>query len=113
MSILTEEQVKAIIDQSQAELQSAIVEQAKNDIAVSFKWTLTQELQKLVDSYIKEEIAPELSAILVTSKEGILASCTLSMEKIAVQLSETIVAQATENLATSYKRSAILKALFE
>ena len=111
-TILTEEQVLEMLKSAEVELRQEVVEHAKRDIASSFSFVLNQEIRKVVEKYVQEEIAPDLAAMLVASKEGILKSATVAAGEIGQKLAQALIEEAAKNLAVSYKRSEMLKALF-
>ena len=79
-------------------------------ITESMKWSLPDEVQKVVADFLKTEIAPEVKIILDGEKGAIIAA----VKKVAVELSDAMAKQmlktALENL-NGYRGQEVFKAL--
>lgn len=111
---LTKEQVEAIF----AEVRPHIVEEMKKSMLASVEWqareSTREAVAKEVQEFISSEVVPDLRIRLAESKDGIISACIPAAEGIATELSKALLETLTKNLAaSSYKRGAIFKALFE
>lgn len=94
------------------QLMEAAMEAMSERVTQQFKWSLPDTVAKECDAFIAEHVAPAVRAHLLDQKDGIIAAAKSAADQIGEKLAEQLVANATENLARSYKASEMVKALF-
>ena len=111
--VMTEEQMKAILQESQDEIATALVEEAKLNVARELRYKMDKDIGAIVTEFIRDEIAPEIRTHLVANKSVILDSALESSNEIAARIGKALLETLTENLSSSYKRNNVMKALFD
>lgn len=113
MSVLTEEQQASIISEAMESIKTAVIERATNQASYTAKNAIQASVTKIVSEFIQEEIAPDIVAALVASKETIITAAVVSAESMATQLAKAMTDKFAENVASSYNRDKIIAALFK
>jgi len=111
--ILTEEQKKEIIEGALEEIKQAVIKEATSEVSWQAKTTTSSAVHDIVEEFINKEVKPELLVSLREKKSAIIEAAILGAENMAVMLAKAMAASLAENLGTSYKRNAILKAMFD
>ena len=111
--VMTEEQMKEILEGAQEEISIALVEEAKVSVAREFRYKLDGEIAAITKKFIADEIAPELRAHLVANKSDILEAALGSSTEIALAIHNSLTETLVKNLSNSYSRKKIWEALFD
>lgn len=111
---INSKQLEEIIEQAREGIVQATIEEVKRDINWTVKDAVGKEVTAIVREYVKTEIVPEISAVLVGQKAEILAGVVAGARIVGARLGEVIAEQALENLGErSYRRKEIVEKLFQ
>lgn len=113
MASLNEEQINEILASAMEQIKAGVVTEAMRQATWKVSESLNREIDTIVKDFVTKEVAPELIISLNKNKSAIIEAGIIAADEMAKQLAASMAAKVTENLSTSYKRSAILKALFE
>lgn len=111
--ILTEEQTQEIINGALEEIKQAVIKEATSEISWQAKSAASNAVHDIVEEFISKEVKPELLVSLQKKKSAIIDAAIIGAENMAVMLAKAMAEKLSENLGTSYKRSEILKAMFD
>lgn len=79
-------------------------------ISSQMQWSLPKSYSDTVNTFLAEEIAPELKKLLMDQKGAIIEACTQAAAQIGEELSKAMVTKATKAL-TGYDGKKILEML--
>lgn len=98
-----------------AEARQRIIDESVASVKEQVKWTVGQELRSaihpIVAEYVKKEIEPELKELLVGQKSSILEAAAAEMTAISGHIAKALTLTIAENMGTTYRQTAIMKAL--
>lgn len=107
---------KKQIDDILTELQPSIINTLKSEITKRVEWqvldAVSTEISKFTKEWVAENVIPELKKSLIENKKSLVSIGISLSESITTTLAEELTKELSENLSSSYKRTAILKALF-
>ena len=113
MSVLTEDQQASIIEEAMVHIKEAVIDSATRQATYTASDAIQREVNEVVSTFMREHIAPDITAALLGSKETIVKAAVLSAESMAENLAKAMTASLAENLADSYSRNKIIEALFD
>ena len=111
--MITAEDLQALLAEHETAIKHSVIEEVKQQIKTDLAWSLRHEVQKVVEKFITEDIAPEIRSALVENKPVVLAAVVEAANTMGALLTEGLVAEVKERMEKSYQRSAIVKALFQ
>jgi predicted transcriptional regulator len=110
--LFTQEELKKVLEDTKVQIQSQMVEQAKESIMTRIKWSIETSADVVVKKFFDEEIAPILIASLQTHKDTLQKCAVESAVAICKGLCNSMVTEATKNISGSYRVSEIIKKIF-
>lgn len=110
---MNDEEIKEMIEKVKPGIEQKLNDTITEQIINSLKYSLSNQVEAAVSDYVAKEIIPEVRTILDNNKEEILEEVSKNALLVCKELTEGIAVRALSNLEVSYKRSAIIKALFE
>jgi hypothetical protein len=108
-----EERVQAALEAAMPEILSNLKKEITEGISYQVRNEVTKKVIEVVNDFVSKELAPEISTILLSEKEGILKSVPGIAENIVETLGKALQEKVKDKLSTSYSRNSILKALFD
>ena len=95
----------------------SVLEGLKKELTQTIDWQVRDTASKLVSEYVatwvKEEVIPEIGKRLTEQKEGLISLGTAIGPQVVEAVTSVLLDELKKNLSSSYKRSAIFKALFD
>lgn len=113
VSLFTDEEIKKILEDSQDEIRTRLIEGIKDHMVRELTWSINESLDDIVKKFFDEEIAPEVCETLIGQKGVILEAFVQRLNEAIKAVAEAIVQDATENLGTSYRRRNLMNALLQ
>lgn len=110
--MLTDEQKQEILNEAFEQVKAGVIKNAINHVDWNIKNELSTRTNELVKDWVLNELKPELVASLNENRSFLIEAAIISAETMAKSLAEGMAAAMAENLASSYSREKILKALF-
>jgi len=102
-----------LIESNKAAITRELNSQVAAKVAESLSWTLGHEVQKCAETYIKENVLPDVMAQLKTQHNdlvvGIVAAVKTGLDSLSAELTKKIVA----NASSSWKLADIAKKLLD
>lgn len=105
--------IESLLEEARPQVLESLKRELSQQISYDARNALSGEINKLVKQWVEDEIIPEVSKMLIESKDSILSSCVVSAEQIAKLLAESMLVKVKENVESSYKRNNIMEALFK
>jgi hypothetical protein len=90
----------------------AAMEAMNERVTQQFKWSLPDTIAKECDDFIREHVAPEGRAHLLSQKGPIVEAAKAAADEIGHKIAANMAAKADEKLGRSYSADAIIKAIF-
>lgn len=94
-----------------------VIEGLKNELKTSItyqvKADMLEEVRKHVQKWIEKELLPEVTKILIESKDGLICVGAQLGENIIYSMVEQLTLTVKKNLEQSWTRKKIFEALFD
>ena len=117
---MNEEQTKTvsldiakIIEERKGDLVEAALSKLKEKVVAEIDWSSNESIRTTVKAWLDTNIVPEINKMLDDEKEGILAGLRSNIAAVGAEIGLGLLKQAQENMAESWKRRSVLKALFD
>lgn len=85
---------------------AALIEKVKDSV----RWNLPDTIQATINTFFKDEIAPEITKLLLEQKGVILAAATKTAAELSNKLGEKMLEQVVKGL-DGYRAEEVFKAL--
>jgi len=109
---MTEDEIKSFLDENKSAILSTVKQKAIDRLVEQHRWDITEQISKVVNAFVIEEVVPEVKAHLMDIKGPIVEAAVRGISGLTDELAKGLAKAATENVANSYRRENILKALF-
>jgi hypothetical protein len=109
---LSEEELKAIATQATDSLKLQLTNDLVSSLHREVTYAATQAVREHVQEWVKENVLPDVSAILVAGKASLVNTAGAVAEKMCEQLAESMTETLQEKLAKSWERKKIFEAMF-
>lgn len=109
---MTEEDMKAYLAEHSERIKEAAVTAIISRITESIRYGLPDTVQKVVNDFMKDEVAPAVALALQSEKNGIIAAASKGAAEIGDALAKVMVENAVKNM-TGYRGGEILKKLLD
>ena len=110
----TETMIHEILQGSKEQITQAIKDQVKTQIIEQLRWSMREEISKVTNKFVEDEMSSEIITVLKNSKQEILDSLKDAFVKIGAQVSIAMYEQACKNLETSsYHTKEIIKKILD
>lgn len=111
---MTEEDLKQFLDENAEAIKETVKEKMISSLLAEHRWTISSQIDGIVNEFIKTEIAPAVKEHLQSEKSAILAGAIKASADIGDLLAKALVEQAAKNIqGGSYNFRNTLKAIFE
>ena len=107
------ERVEQALNDSLPNIVEALKTEVSNTVSYQVKNEVCNQVTKTVTAWINENLAPEIQAILVQEKEGLLSIVPKISEEITSQLAVAMAKSLSDKLGSSWERKQVLEALFK
>jgi hypothetical protein len=111
MNVFTPEQIQELLDAAKP----SVIETIKNDLIRSVTYDVQDTAARLIkahiETWIKENILPEISKQLVESKESLISVGVAAAPQLVQQLATAMTEALAENLKSQWERKKIFEAL--
>lgn len=111
--LITTEDMAKILEQAKVSLREQTITGIKEKVINSMQWQIERAVKEQVDTFIQDELAPEIGRVLLEHKPVLLEAAVEASNGMAVILAKAMVDQVVANVATSYKREKMIKAIFD
>ena len=111
--MLTQEQIEEMLEQAGSEVRASLVEDFKSKIRAAAGMEIDSAVCKIIDQFMRDEIAPELAEALMGNKPAIIKAAIKAADEIAAEITQALVEKAKANMGSSWERKKIIGALFE
>ena len=109
---MTEEELANFLKENAEAMKKAAIDACIDKIKRDIEWRMPDVVQKAVNEFMADEIAPAVVAALKSEKDGIIAATTKAAAAIGDQLSKQMAKTAVENL-TGYRAKTIIADIFK
>lgn len=109
---MTEEELSNFLKDNAETMKRAAIEACIDRVKQDIQWRMPDVVQKAVNDFMADEIAPAVVAALKSEKAGIIAATTKAAAEIGDQLSKQMAKTAIENLS-GYRAKDIIAAIFK
>ncbi len=109
---MTEEELAGFLKDNAEAMKKAAIDACIDKVKKDIQWRMPDVVQKAVNEFMADEIAPAVVAALKSEKDGIIAAVTKSSAEIGDQLSKQMAKAAVENLS-GYRAKEIIASLFK
>jgi aspartokinase len=110
--IKTEELVK-MLEENEQEIKEHFVEEVKKIISSKVEYGLGAEIRSLVETFVAEEVAPEVKSTLFEAKPAIMKAVVKMGESMSAEIAASLMKDLQENLKQSYSRKKLWEAMFD
>lgn len=107
-----EEQIKEILEKQTETIKKMTEDKIKESIAGCFHYAITENLEILIENFIKKELAKDIKKMLVEIKPDILLSLKDAVVKGVAVIGKKMVENMTKNIV-GYSGGEILKKLVD
>lgn len=109
--MFNKEQVQELLDAAKP----SVIETIKNDLIRNVSYDVRETAGRLikehVETWIKENVLPELSKQLIESKDSLISVGVAAAPQLVQQLATAMTESLAENLKSSWDRKKIFEAL--
>lgn len=95
----------------------SVLDGLKQELTRTIDWQVKERAAKLVgdhvETWIKENILPEITSILIESKEGLIQLGAKVGPALVEEMTAALLAQFKKNLEQSWDREKIFSAMFK
>ena len=109
---MTEAELANFLKDNAAAMKQAAIDACVDKIKQDIQWRMPDVVQKAVNEFMANEIAPAVVAALKSEKDGIISATTKAAAEIGDQLSKQMAKTAIENL-TGYRAKTIIADIFK
>jgi hypothetical protein len=109
---MTEEDLANFLKDNAEAMKKAAIEACVDKIKRDIEWRMPDVVQKAVNDFMADEIAPAVVAALKSEKDGIIAATTKAASEIGDQLAKQMAKTAVENLS-GYRAKSIIADIFK
>jgi hypothetical protein len=111
---MTEAELKEFLDANKADIQEAVRQRMIDGLLTQHRWTISEEITKIVSEFVAVEIVPEVKKFLTEQKGPIIEAACAGAAEVGNQLSQALIAGVAKNLdPNGYKLRGVMKALFD
>jgi hypothetical protein len=111
---MTEAELKEFLDANKADIQQAVKAKMIDGLLTQHRWTISEEISKIVSEFVAVEIVPEVKKFLTEQKGPIIEAACVGAAEVGNQLSQALIAGVAKNLdPNGYKLRGVMKALFD
>jgi hypothetical protein len=93
------------------QIKAAVTKQLIERITSQYRYDIPETIQKEVDTFIAEQVVPEVRAQLFANKEAIVNGATSIALGVAGEVAKAVQAKIAENLTSSYNVNKMMEAL--
>ncbi len=109
-SALDESFFTSILESNREAVRAKVRDALLDGITRQFEWELPQTVKDAVQSFITEEIVPEIRAELAANKEAFVVAATEMARAAASELAKAMQERIAANLANSYTLKRVVEA---
>lgn len=111
--MLTEQQISEMVKDSIPDIKAAIKIDIAEAIIKESRYAVSSQVSKIVAEWAEKELAPEVTRILIESKDGFIKAIGDFANQLNDELVKTLLGEAKKNLTQSYNRTKIIDALLK
>lgn len=112
MELITQEDMQKILNEAKENLQQKTMDAIRDQIVYSMKFSLESAIEKQVDLFMKNELAPSIAQALSDNKPIMVEAAVQAANGLAVEISRAMVNRVVDTMGSPYKRNNVFKALF-
>ena len=109
---MSEFDINQVLEDASGSIKEAATKELQAQVISAIRWNLSEEIQKMAQSFFDTEIKPEIAAMLTENKAIIVQNVLDGLGDIGVSVAEELKKQALKNIETNYKLSKIVDNLF-
>jgi hypothetical protein len=109
---MTEDEMKGFLKDNEEAIKLAVRDKLIAGIVDEHRWSITDEVSKAVNQFVKDEIVPDVVKHLAGEKGVILAAAIEGTRQIGNLITEKMVAEATKSI-NGYGMNDVLKSIFK
>ena len=109
---MTHEEMTIFLQENSERIKAAAVDAMIDKIRENIRWGLPSEVQDVVNKFMVDEIAPEVSKALAGEKGAILASVAKAAAEIGDGIAKAMTENAMKNII-GYRGGELLKKLVD
>lgn len=99
------------LNENRERVKNAVADSLIDKIAQQYRYDMPQIIQTEMDTFIKENVVPAISARLTENKDAIVDGATQVALSIASEMAKTIQEQISKNLTQSWNVKKVIDAL--
>jgi hypothetical protein len=107
----SKEQIQELLDAAKPSVIESIKADLIRNVSYDVRETAGRLIQEHVQSWIKENVLPEISRQLVESRESLISVGTAAAPLLVQQLATAMTESLAENLKNSWERKKVFEAL--
>lgn len=110
---MTEDEIRQFLDDNAENIKTAVREKMISGLLAEHRWQIGDQITKVVNEFVAEEIVPEVKKYLADQKGALVEAAIAGAAEMGEALAKAIVERTAKNLvADSYQFGEVMKALF-